>query len=301
MDQPDLYTILGVLPDAEDIVITAAYRALVQRYHPDRWTGDKTEAHDRMAAINQAYAVLSVKVRRAEYDKTASQSQQADFYEDEHDEYTQAFNSALTDLEDRWGIACEIFPDLAVLRARHHRISAALEFSFVTVMLETKTYGQRAEIAEHMELVFLQRFFGTNQDTLDYARKLIFNGFRDAAKDLNRLVEVMGSDVPADLFIARIDEKFNLNRVWEAQQKEQDNRNRLESLKKNFLANPDWVPYGEALAKAHGYKIRELPSHSFFKGAKYEVAAPAGDTTVFENGSAFCSWVKNALCASHAN
>jgi DnaJ-class molecular chaperone len=38
--QKDYYRILGVLDDAEDIVIKAAYRALAQRYHPDqtlRW------------------------------------------------------------------------------------------------------------------------------------------------------------------------------------------------------------------------------------------------------------------------
>jgi DnaJ-class molecular chaperone len=35
--EDDLYEILGVLPTAEDIVITAAYRVLAQRYYPDPW------------------------------------------------------------------------------------------------------------------------------------------------------------------------------------------------------------------------------------------------------------------------
>ena len=35
----DYYRTLGVLDDAEDIVIKAAYHALAQRYHPDRWAG----------------------------------------------------------------------------------------------------------------------------------------------------------------------------------------------------------------------------------------------------------------------
>ena len=33
------YQILGVTPDAEDIVIRAAYKALSQRYHPDKFKG----------------------------------------------------------------------------------------------------------------------------------------------------------------------------------------------------------------------------------------------------------------------
>ena len=44
----DYYRILGILDDAEDIIIRAAYKALAQRYHPDKWKGDKTEATKRM-------------------------------------------------------------------------------------------------------------------------------------------------------------------------------------------------------------------------------------------------------------
>jgi molecular chaperone DnaJ len=41
------YQILGVQPDAEDVVIKAAYRALSQRYHPDKWAGDPKVGSDR--------------------------------------------------------------------------------------------------------------------------------------------------------------------------------------------------------------------------------------------------------------
>lgn len=61
------YRILGVLDDAEEIVIRAAYRALAQRYHPDKWQGDSAVAAKRMAEINEAYSVLSDKDKRAEY------------------------------------------------------------------------------------------------------------------------------------------------------------------------------------------------------------------------------------------
>ena len=56
----DHYQVLGLSPQAEDVVIVAAYRALASRYHPDKFTGpDATIAHRRMAQINAAYAVLS--------------------------------------------------------------------------------------------------------------------------------------------------------------------------------------------------------------------------------------------------
>lgn len=54
----DYYAILWVIPQAEDIVIRAAYKALAQRYHPDRYEAAKNEAHARMAKINEAYTVL---------------------------------------------------------------------------------------------------------------------------------------------------------------------------------------------------------------------------------------------------
>ena len=37
----DYYCILGVIKSAEDIVIKAAYRALAQKYHPDKFEGDE--------------------------------------------------------------------------------------------------------------------------------------------------------------------------------------------------------------------------------------------------------------------
>ena len=53
----DLYEILQVHPAAEAEVIQAAYRRLAQKYHPDVNPG--ADAQRRMAALNDAYAVLS--------------------------------------------------------------------------------------------------------------------------------------------------------------------------------------------------------------------------------------------------
>ena len=65
----DYYAVLGVNPGAEDIVIRAAYKALAQRYHPDRFQGPKDEAHRRMSELTQAYEVLADPIRRPKYDR----------------------------------------------------------------------------------------------------------------------------------------------------------------------------------------------------------------------------------------
>jgi|SRR5215471_9143867 len=77
----DFYAILGVHPSAEDIVIRAAFKALAQRYHPDRFNGSKDEAHRRMADLTNAYETLADPARRRKYDRRRGLSaRQARFY-----------------------------------------------------------------------------------------------------------------------------------------------------------------------------------------------------------------------------
>jgi len=61
------YDNLKVIPSAPPEVIKAAYRALSQRYHPDRHPGP--EAERVMRLLNEAYAVLGDPQRRAVYDR----------------------------------------------------------------------------------------------------------------------------------------------------------------------------------------------------------------------------------------
>ena len=64
----DYYEILQVHTKAEAEVILAAYRKLAQMYHPDT-PGAPSNAHSRMAEINEAKEVLSNSARRATYDQ----------------------------------------------------------------------------------------------------------------------------------------------------------------------------------------------------------------------------------------
>jgi DnaJ domain len=52
----DPYAVLGVPPDAPERDVTAAYRELAKRWHPDRGAGAERER--RMAQINAAYDLL---------------------------------------------------------------------------------------------------------------------------------------------------------------------------------------------------------------------------------------------------
>jgi flagellar basal body-associated protein FliL len=61
------YDILEVSPRASNEVIRAAYKSLIQRYHPDKNPGD-TAAANRATQVVQAYEVLSDGDKRAAYD-----------------------------------------------------------------------------------------------------------------------------------------------------------------------------------------------------------------------------------------
>ncbi len=69
------YDNLNVSRNAPLSVIKAAYKALCQKYHPDKYIGGHEEALRIMKSINSAYAVLSDSGKRAEHDQWIDQQE----------------------------------------------------------------------------------------------------------------------------------------------------------------------------------------------------------------------------------
>jgi len=132
----DYYAVLGVLPDAENVVLVAAYRALAGLYHLERWQGDSAVATRRIAEINVAYGVLGESQKRREYDAERKFSHGT--YGTADKDQDQAFDDALRYVEERWQLAVGVFPDLAEIRQRLRKKAHRLAFAFVTVMMESK-------------------------------------------------------------------------------------------------------------------------------------------------------------------
>jgi DnaJ-class molecular chaperone len=67
---PTAYDVLEVSPRASQETITAAYRSLAKRFHPDGKHGGELErCKKRMVELNVCYAEIGDPAKRREYDK----------------------------------------------------------------------------------------------------------------------------------------------------------------------------------------------------------------------------------------
>jgi hypothetical protein len=64
----DAYGVLGLRPSADDVVIRAAWKALIRKHHPDSSTAP--DAAEQAAKINAAFKLLGTPDARAAYDRS---------------------------------------------------------------------------------------------------------------------------------------------------------------------------------------------------------------------------------------
>jgi hypothetical protein len=298
----DHYRILGVMRDAEQIVITAAFRALASMYHPDRWKGDVNEATRKMAEINVAYGVLGDPVKRRAYDQ-ANQSSTSSMGADS-EKVDEAFDAALVELESRWEVAVEVLPDLAVIRKRLSKTAHRLAFEFVVLMIESKKFDQRETIASDMERKFLAAHFGTQPDIIKFAMTLIEMGHREAIRALNNYVDVLGSGLDPQLIINKVKKQFNFEAMKEMKKADLEKikrENEIKILKREVITEGN-VASAKILAKYSGYEIFDIGTGLFSFTGKYSVYKQsyglASGPPIMEKitEEEFIRWVKENLC-----
>ena len=173
------YDILGISPSDDLILVTAAYKRLAKKYHPDTSLLPRSEAEEKFKAISEAYRF----VRRA----MAKTGQTEAYYgPSQAHSFTPAPSRSNSDRHgDNWGIICERHPRAKVLYEDLRKISPALSEEFKSIFLQDEYYGGIEEIASILEEEYLTRYFGNNDDIREFAKWLILNGHVSVALELN--------------------------------------------------------------------------------------------------------------------
>jgi DnaJ-class molecular chaperone len=96
----DYYQTLGIPEDSGEEEIRKAFRKLAFQYHPDKNLGHEKEAEEKFKDINEAYVVLSDKVKRQQYDMArqggmagAAYGSPSGFQYTQQDIFREAFNN----------------------------------------------------------------------------------------------------------------------------------------------------------------------------------------------------------------
>jgi len=219
----DYYSALGILPSADSETISAVYRALAKKFHPDVYRGDQTIAERRMRELNEAYAVLSDEIRRKNYDDARKTKYgQSGSFSGASD--AEAAESKAAELAD-WQLVKEYHPECEEARANLEKMSPALALAFQLELLRTKSFSSASAIRLKLKSEFLTRYFGANGYIREFAEGILKEGQLDAAKELNRVVKVLALDNSSDALaleaIRKIKNKFGVKFTpsWDFQPK----------------------------------------------------------------------------------
>jgi curved DNA-binding protein CbpA len=202
----DYYRILGILDDAEDIIIRAAYKALAQRYHPDKWKGNSDEAHRKMADLNEAYAVLSDIQKRREYDEEYFTKHPRNEAEEEsrENDYEDIKNEEL----EGWAIAESFFPNIKDYYEELRKFSPIVANTFRSNLLATQNFKNSLEIKSKLESEYFERYYGFDKKVQPYAKILLLNKHYKAALHVNQVVFTLGTSVSYEEIKLKIEDKF---------------------------------------------------------------------------------------------
>lgn len=226
----DYYKILGVQEDADELVIRAAYLALLKRYNLDDWKDNnkKQLAIKMLADINEAYSVLKDRHERLEYNSVRQKQQE---------EEVKPVESSMSDeeVDAAWKVACNYYNDLEVLYFNLFQISEQVANNFKVSILVSKDYQNRNKLAAKYELDYLKSQFGNDQDLIDFGKELILEEADDAIADLRHVYEVMGSSVHAEEVIENISDKYQTQRYFLNIEKERVAREELAEKQKELL------------------------------------------------------------------
>ncbi len=248
----DYYAHLGVLPSIDQGALAAVYRALLKKYHPDVYLGDKSQAEAFTKRINEAYEVLGSVAKRAEYDRLrkGQRSYSGDF-ESEGGKSDGSKEAADENTAAAWKYIVRYYPDAERQRIKLSELSSALGLAFQITLLETKSAADAAALSDALRNQFLERYFGTNTMIQEFASQALGVRRRDVALEVNKAIKILGTPKPED--VARFIETVRQATNWPAHStssKDRETKSESEAGPSNAKATPkhqwtraDWLTF----------------------------------------------------------
>lgn len=228
----DYYKTFGVAPDAEDVVIRAAHKALIQHYNLDGWKGNKLEANRKLFELNEALVILTDPVMRKLYDESrANQSQSSE---------SSIVNAefSVDQISKDWQVACQFNSDLSEISNELSALSEDLSYAFKIALLESRQFDECYLVAKKIEQEYLQNLFGKNENIQRFGNELIREGLSDAAFELSDIVRVMGESIDAPEVIDAISKKHQPQKWIDIENKQKliilESQAALEKSQKQF-------------------------------------------------------------------
>ena len=198
--------------DVEDIVIRAAYKALSQRYHPDKFKGSAVEADAKMKEINIAYGILSDKDKRKAYDEELKASGKDKEFSEEQSQPD--FEEHYSGEIDDWKYVLEYHPEIEKYFNDLKKINEGIAFAFRETLLESKNFKNSEQVFSAIREKFIARYFGDNVIVRHIVDYCLENERRDILKEVNKAVRIFGSDVDVVKLKKKIKEEYNCT-LWE--------------------------------------------------------------------------------------
>jgi len=267
----DYYRILGVLDDAEDIIIKAAYRALAQRYHPDKWSGNQDEATKRMAEINEAYSVLSDASNRKKYDEEFFKFKARDEATEENS--NSFFEEEIDEIDEAWKLAVDFFPSIQSDFIELRKINTVLANTFKTALIESQEFKTSSELKKKYEKEYLIRFYGDNKYIRNFVKFLLINNEKDAAVKVNSIVRHLGKSASFTQIYDKIYSEFpKLSELNKSHWIEHEFERKIDSLLERiqiYKTSDEELIY--TLAKHHKTTVKVIMR---FLGIRFEFTTP---------------------------
>jgi len=218
----DYYAVLGVLPSIETTALKAVYLALLKKYHPDVYKGNKSDGERITKELNEAFEVLGDPQNRQKYDSLRGQQQNngGDFQtEADADEAT--FTDA--DFRKDWDVVVEYYPKAELNRQELRNIAPSLAFSYQMIILTEKAARSSDQIFQRLKYEYLSRYFGKNFTLHEYVIKLLKSKNKDAALEINHLIRVTGEPTAKEIpeLISKINIKYKIDNASNERSKEE--------------------------------------------------------------------------------